>query len=411
MFFNLSFRSELYSPVLGPALRRALKKGLDIILDGEILAWDDERKETIPFGNNRTIANLRKQWMHRNGKLDPRDKGIHDGDKDAKSMTVAQSWKRKDNDEDSDQAGEECWLLFVAFDVLYVNGESAKDFLAQAVSSHIAPVPGPLVDLDGFERKRILYQLLEPQKNEVEIVQTYIVRPNGNLALGEKYFDPSDPLMESGHPAYALDSLSCTLSGTIANQAELDEKRRNHLSDEQISQARARNIQRVYDTVVEQRRQEGLLFKDLNAPYYLGENSKTMRYWHKFKPDYFNGSVASDLDVIIIGAYFATGLRMSGEPSALLCACVDSEDHASFYPLCKVNLGSVDRRASNELLYATGLKKSSDDEDSRENKWFRGDKNARTIPDFVSSKSSPQDTENGGWRVPKKDCTFKLFGI
>lgn len=410
--------SDLYSPAIGPALRRAVKKGFDVILDGEVLAWDDGRKETIPFGNNRTIARLRQKWMHRHGKLDPRDKGMHDGDTDAKSMSVANNWNRKSDDDDSEQAGEECWLLYVAFDVLYVDGEGAAEFLAQAVSSHITPTPGSLVDLDSFERKKILYRIVTPQPNEVEIVQTCIVRPNGHLVFGNEYFDPSKPLMECGYPAYTLDSLSCTLNGTIANLAEVDEKRRNNRSDEQISQARAHAIQKLYDTVVEKQRQEGLLFKDLNAPYYLGENSKAMRYWHKFKPDYFKGSVASDLDVIIIGAYFATGLRMSGEPSALLCACVDSEDPTggSFYPLCKVNLGSIDRRTSNELLVQTGFKKDGggeggDDDDDFASKWFRGDRDSKSMPDFISNKSSPQDTENRGWRVQKKDCKLHYLGV
>ena len=347
--------------------------------------------------------------------VDPRDIGVHDGDPDAKSMSVADTWnnKNKRSDDESEQAGAECWLQFVAFDVIYVDGEGAKDFLLKAVSSHVNVLPGPLVDLDCFERKKILYRLLTPQEKTVEIVSTTIIRPNGHQISGDNYFSPLDPLMECGYPAYVLDSLSCTLSGTIANQAEIDTKCRNNLLDEQVSQARAHAIQSIYNRVVEQQRQEGLIFKDLNAPYCLGEKSKTMRYAWKFKPDFFNGSSASDLDVIIIGAYYATGLRRSGEPSALLCACVDSEDHASFFPVCKVNLGSIDRKTANDLLRHTGFRKSGDGNDEDDdvdfaNKWFQGDKDTKTIPEFVSKKSSPRDAEGNGWRVTKKDCTFKV---
>ena len=383
---------------------------MNVILDGEVLAWDNGRKETIPFGVNRTIASLRKKWMDLHGKIDPRDLGVHDGDPDAKSMSVADTWNSGKNtsDEESEQAGAECWLQFVAFDVVFVDGEGAQDFLSQATSGHIKVLPGPLIDLDCFERKKILYQILTPQEKEVEIVDTVIVRPNGHLTKGDTYFHPRQPLMERGHSAYALDSLSCTLSGTITNQAEVDAERRNRSSDEQISQARAFAIQTLYNSIVEEQRQEGLIFKDLNAPYYLGEKSKTMRYTWKFKPDFFNGSSASDLDVIIIGAYYATGLRRSGEPSALLCACVDSEDHTSFFPVCKVNLGSIDRKTANELLKYTGFRKSGEiDNDDVEyaNKWFPGDKDSKSIPDFVSKKSSPEDTADRCWRVPKKDCT------
>ncbi len=57
-----------------------------------------------------------------------------------------------------------------------------------------------------------------------------------------------------------------------------------------------------YKEIVEDQRLEGLLFKDLSAPYVLGDKSKELRYWHKFKPDYFEGSSASDLDLVVGGA-------------------------------------------------------------------------------------------------------------
>ena len=80
-------RSELYSPVLGPALRRAVgHHRMDMILDGEVLAWDSGRKETVPFGNNGTIARLRQKWMSRMGLCDDRDFGMHAADKDIKSF-------------------------------------------------------------------------------------------------------------------------------------------------------------------------------------------------------------------------------------------------------------------------------------------------------------------------------------
>jgi ATP dependent DNA ligase domain len=156
-----------------------VKEGFDVILDGEIIAWDSERKETIPFGNNRTIANLRKKWMKSQGLLDERDQGMHDNDKDNKSMNTTNSWPDK-NDQISELAGKECWLQFIAFDILYVDGPGAADLLAQTVSEHIAPRPsaGSVIHLDAFERKKILYKLVEPQADEVEIVQTWIIRPS-----------------------------------------------------------------------------------------------------------------------------------------------------------------------------------------------------------------------------------------
>jgi len=406
-FSSLVYR-ELYSPVLGPAFRRAVEKwDFDVILDGEVLAWDDGRKETIAFGSNRTVAKLRKAWMERRGMLDPRDSGMHDEDRDVKSMNAANTWFDK-VDLNNELAGEECWLLFAAFDVLYVGGPGAAQFLSDIVSPHISPRPaaGSLINLDGFERKKILYKLIEPQEKQVEIVQTWIVRPNGSNAQAEEYFDPQNPLKEGGYPDYMLDSLSCIVANAVPELSRIDVERRRGLSDEQISQARACAVQELYDCKVEQQRLEGLVFKDLSAPYYLGEESRSLKYWHKFKPDYFNGSVASDLDVVIIGSYFATGLRNQGRPSSFLCACVDSDDRHRFLPLCKVNMGSMDYDTSGKLLKATGFS-GSDDEGGNQgrDKWFRSDE----VPDFVSQKSFQAENEGKGWRFVKKDCKFWML--
>ena len=194
------------------------------------------------------------------------------------------------------------------------------------------------------------------------------------------------------------------MDGAVGGLLEIDMERRHDRSDEEISEARAHAIQGLYDKLVEEQRLEGLVFKDLSAPYYLGEESKSTRYWHKFKPDYFNGSVASDLDVILIGGYFATGLRQSGKPSGLLCACVDSEDPERFFPLCKVSMGSIDRERASELLKATGFKTNEDSDDNGNDKWFRGDRDGKVVPEFVSRRSYQSGNDNSGWRVQKKDC-------
>eukprot|EP00980_Cylindrotheca_fusiformis_P025864 scaffold14741_cov135-Cylindrotheca_fusiformis.AAC.14 len=58
---NGNWYSELYSPLLGPPLRRALSKyTVDVVLDGEVMAWDNRREELVPFGYNRTVANFRR---------------------------------------------------------------------------------------------------------------------------------------------------------------------------------------------------------------------------------------------------------------------------------------------------------------------------------------------------------------
>jgi hypothetical protein len=401
--------SELYSPVLGPSIRRAVLKGFDVILDGEVIAWDSVREETVPFGSNRTVAMLRTKWMDRNGMLDSRDRNIHDGDTSNKSMNLANSFTDKSN-VDMD-VGDECWLQYIIFDLIYINGPGANDLLNETISEHIYPRPtaGSLIHLEASERKTLLYKIIIPQPREVEIVQTWIIRPNGRTDSGESYFASIHPTTENGYVSRKLDSMSYTLSGMIDNIHHLDTLRRYDRSDEQISEARAFAIHNIYDVTVEQQRLEGLVFKDLSTPYYLGEESKTTRYWHKFKPDYFNGSAASDLDLIVIGSYYATGLRNSGKPSSLLCACVDSEDPELFLPVVKVNLNSVDFTESSELLKRTGYRKNddSDDEDGTkvDNMWQKSDWATKYYPEFISRKSFQPNNENNGWRAKKNDCT------
>lgn len=295
---------------MGPAIRKAVEKyrDLDIILDGEVIAWDNTKQETVPFGNNRTIAKFRHKYMKERGECDARDEGLHKDDTDQKAMNEFKTSNGK-TDEAYEMAGAECWLQFIAFDVVYIDGPGAADLLNQSVSQHVMPrpEPGPIIYLDSFERKKLLYRLVEVQKHHVEIVSTVVVRPDGRTAEGSEYFAP-DPVKEYGFPAYTLDSIDCALHGVVPGLQRIDVERRRGLSDQQISQCRANAVDKRYKEIVEAQRLEGLLFKDLATPYVLGDISKSLRYWHKFKPDYFNGSSASDLDLVIIGAYFATGL-------------------------------------------------------------------------------------------------------
>jgi ATP-dependent DNA ligase len=274
-----------------------------------------------------------------------------------------------------------------------------------------------MIHLELIERKALLYKIIEPQPGEVEIVTTWIIRPNGSTDIGEKYFHPVHPSMENGYVSRRLDSLSYTLSGMMDDIATVDALRRDDRSDEQISVARAHAIQRLYDVNVEELRLEGLLFKDLSTPYYLGEESKTTRYWHKFKPDYFNGSAASDLDLIVIGAYYATGLKNSGKPSTILCACVDSDDSEVFLPVVKVSLGSMDHVQASEFLKRTGYRHNDDnniiddDEDGSsgiDNRWQKTEWATKYYPEFISRKSYQPNNENNGWRAQKKECTWRF---
>ena len=117
---NGKWYSNLYSPVLGPVIRRAVGGyNVDIILDGEVVAWDDSKKETIPFGDNRRVAKVRQNWLRRQNLLDPRDMNLHAGEEDTNVIDAATmgSWdKNKAEYERRRNAGSDVWLKYVVFD-------------------------------------------------------------------------------------------------------------------------------------------------------------------------------------------------------------------------------------------------------------------------------------------------------
>jgi DNA ligase-4 len=392
--------------VLGPAFRKAIARfDVDVILDGEVSAWDDVRKEYVPFGNNRTVAANQKQHMKQQGLLDERDFNLHEQDEEGvhRSVNLNVGVKPKDDD-DSDTLG--CWLKYEAFDVLYVGGKDASALLSAAVSEHRKPqvVPGSIMHLDAFERKKVLYRLLDPQPNQIEIVPTLVVRSNGHTAKGSDYFASNNPTEECGFPAYTLDSIDCTFNGVVPDLASIDRQRRGGFTDAQINEARVEAVEHFYDDIVETRMLEGLIFKDLSAPYVLGETSRRLKYWHKIKPDYAMKSWAADIDVVILGAFYGTGLKNSGVLSHFLLGCVDSANEGTFLTFCKIN----GRSLSNDKLKAienwTGFKKPEEPGgEVHFGKWYHEDDHGKSLPDFISRRSYQKGRDKSGWAFNRSD--------
>lgn len=399
--------SDHYTPVLGPAFRKAIAKyDVDVILDGEVSSWDDCRKEYVAFGNNKTVAANHKRYMKSQGLLDDRDFNLHpEGEEGVHRVGDSFTTKRKDDDyDDEDPLG--CWLKFEAFDVVYVGGKDASKLLKESVSKHRLThiKPGSLMQLDGFERKKILYRLIDPQPNQIEIVPTLVVRSNGHTAKGQDYFSPDNPIRECGHAAYKLDSIDCILNGAVSNIASIDERRRGGYTDEQIQQLRVEAVENFYGDIVDDRMLEGLIFKDLSAPYVLGDKSRRLRYWHKIKPDYALKSWASDIDVVILGAFYGTGLKNSGVLSHFLCGCVDSNNPTTFLTFCKINGRSVNDNRLQAIMNWTGYKKSEEAGDSVSfGKWYKEQDHGNVLPDFISHRSFQKGRENSGWGYNRSD--------
>ena len=110
---------------------------------------------------------------------------------------------------------------------------------------------------------------------------------------------------------------------------------------------------------------QGLIFKDLATPYYLGEASRSRGYWWKLKPDYDESGSASDIDLLVLGGRFASGFDKRGMVSSLVVGCLDenhcfgSED-AKYMAVTKVKFGK--NTAKGKLIHYSLSRKSAQSE-------------------------------------------------
>lgn len=389
--------SKLYSPCLGPAIRRALSqwKGVDVILDGEVIAWDDGKQETIPFGNNRTVATARKNWMVSQGILEDRDTNLHHGESDLNAINVG----FYDSDKVDYSGGCDCWLRYEIFDVLHVSGGNAVDLISQATLLPRDKIQtGSIIHMNGFKRKRILYKLIKEQEKEVLIAPSLVIRPFGLAIKAEEYFH--SPVETSGYPPFQVDSIEWWQE--LVNDVKkhkLYETLRGRLNDNEIDLLRANNIDRFYADIVHNQGLEGIVLKDLNASYLLDGREF---YWAKHKPDYEENAQVNDIDLLILGAYHGTGMGPAGILNAFLLGCIDDEQPDSFLAVCKVNGGGISREDLHQLLESTGYEKQTDKTPWNPGRWFREKNHGKSLPDFLSTRSF-QSEGNGPPVFAKKD--------
>jgi len=398
---NSKWYSELYAPVLGPCLRRSLAKysNLDVILDGEIESWDDKRKCLVPFGENRAVANYRRMFLKHEGIIDTIDtEKVHDKD-DATVMRTASDYysDKSTSAEEQIERGKNFWLKFVAFDILYVDG-SDKTRLYQDCGLEKISEGGSIINIPLLQRKQILYQILTQQENQVEICPTRVIRCNGDSVSGEEYFSTSNPMIECGLPCTLLDSTQATLQEKISGIEDLDTKRGKSRTASQISKLRAEAVEDFYTKVVEDYKFEGVVLKDLASTYHFAIRN----FWWKFKPDYETNE-AVDIDVVILGASFATGMRNGGAPSGYLVGVVDKFDENYYMTLNNVNAASVNKEKMEAIWKHTGFKKGGGERPIELGKWFRKENYA--LPNFISVRSLQRDsTEDfNGWKFNKSN--------
>lgn len=279
--------------------------------------------------------------MKEKGLLEDRDCDLHDASDDEGVMPSSiPDFNHAGNDE---LDGRDCWLKYIIFDILYVAGpdfEKVMKCLQPFYSGSYYPdVKGSIIDLDLYQRRTILHKIIAPQTNQVEIVDSLVIRPDGTSMSADEYF--GDNFIDDAYKPAMIDSIGCALDEIASDASERDKRRRNDRTDQSIEQSRAFAVDRFYTDIVEQKGREGLIFKDLSAPYILGSRGRSVAYWTKLKPDYEHMG-AADLDLLVIGGFFATGNSRGGLLSQFLLACVDEQSTdgcTSFCSVCKINGG------------------------------------------------------------------------
>jgi hypothetical protein len=380
---NGRYYSDIYGPSLAPSIRRALAKwDVDVILDGEVVAWDNGKQEMIPFGSNRTVALARERWMKAQGTLDKRDIPIGGLHKDQPDLNIAKRAYNQKGGGDTCTAAD-CWLRFEVFDILYCGGPQAAELISLATDTPKEQVePGSIIYLNSFQRKSVLYNLVTPQEKEFLIVPSLVVRPNGDAVNADEYFSPTHPTMVKGHRASIVDSIEWAIEAG-EEQIAIYDHIQGRLSDKDMDLKRALATDRFQMDIVDIRALEGIILKDLNA-YYLLDGRK---YWAKHKPDFEEDAVFNDIDLVILGAYHGTGMGPSGKLSAFLLGCVDDEHPETFIAVVKVNGGSASWEKSDEMLESTGYKKQTKTSPWDSGQWFREQNHGKGIPDFISKRS------------------------
>lgn len=228
----------------------------------------------------------------------------------------------------------------------------------------------------------------------VEIVESHVIRSDGTCVDGVDYFTPNRSLEFGVHPAI-LDSIACTLDDEISNFEEVDIKRRRRQTDPEIERQRAQSLEDFHTEIVARRCQEGLVFKDLATPYGLGSRFRNKGYWFKLKDDYNQSGNAADIDVLVLGACFATGMKKARLLNRFLVGCrEDSSDE--FMTICTVNGGGTSTENLERLLRSTGFKVGGTIGEDDVGNWFKSDK----LPDFISQKSYQRsmNSDNNGWK-------------
>ncbi|KAG3090274.1 DNA ligase 4 [Phytophthora idaei] len=210
--------TENFAPSVKPHVLSQLESGVDCILDGEMMVWDNTEYRLREFGLLKNTANAVRKGEATNR-----------------------------------------WLCYVVWDVVYLSGGPKAEQLIREVFKG----PGEISAVMGLPlhaRRKLLLRILKPLDHRIIIIEQKLVNDKSAKERYEKVMAEVDQQVSNGG--------------------------------------------------------EGVIMKDLNAHYMCGESSRKTKKWLKLKPDY--AGMTTNLDVIIVGGFYGTGRRRSGNVSVFL---------------------------------------------------------------------------------------------
>uniref|UniRef100_K3WBD5 DNA ligase n=1 Tax=Globisporangium ultimum (strain ATCC 200006 / CBS 805.95 / DAOM BR144) TaxID=431595 RepID=K3WBD5_GLOUD len=151
------------------------------------------------------------------------------------------------------------WLCYVVWDVVYLGGGEKAEQLIHEVYKGPGEVSA-VMGLPQYARRQLLERLLKPLDHRITIIEQTLVNSQSAKERHELVMAEVDKQVSNGG--------------------------------------------------------EGVILKDINSHYMCGESSRKTKKWIKLKPDY--AGMTTNLDVLIIGGFYGTGRRRSGDVSVFL---------------------------------------------------------------------------------------------
>ncbi len=144
----LTRRGNCYNKHYGDALSPFILSSIDVhtvILDGEIVSWDEDSRCMLPFGTNKRTAIIEGQYS--DGGPGPKQQGG-------------------------------TFLFYIVFDVVYLSGERSEKILDDSVREspivHEGTVrPGSLMGLPLDIRRRVLRKVMTEERHRLEFAKDF----------------------------------------------------------------------------------------------------------------------------------------------------------------------------------------------------------------------------------------------